>query len=83
MPKRSSIRRPTDFNQRALDIVREATGEKEKEDLPEKNPHAVALGRLGGKRGGKARAAKLSPERRREIAKQAALARWAKANKVD
>lgn len=41
-----------------------------------KNPHAVALGKLGGKKGGKARAAKLSPERRSEIAQQAARARW-------
>jgi hypothetical protein len=44
----------------------------------EKNPAAVELGRLGGRKGGKARAAKLSPERRREIAKKAAEARWAK-----
>jgi hypothetical protein len=41
-----------------------------------KNPAAVALGKLGGKKGGKARARKLSPKRRREIAKKAALARW-------
>jgi hypothetical protein len=41
-----------------------------------KNPHAVALGKLGGKKGGKARAAKLSPERRSEIARLAARARW-------
>ena len=41
-----------------------------------KNPHAVALGRLGGKKGGKARAEKLTKERRVEIAKQAANARW-------
>jgi hypothetical protein len=44
----------------------------------EKNPAAVELGRLGGRKGGKARAEKLSPERRREIAKKAAEARWAK-----
>lgn len=43
-----------------------------------KNPHAVALGRRGGKKGGPARAQALSPERRREIARQAVLARWAK-----
>ncbi len=42
-----------------------------------KNPHAVALGRLGGKKGGKARAKKLSPKRRKQIAKLAASARWA------
>jgi hypothetical protein len=43
-----------------------------------KNPAAIALGRLGGQKGGLARAAKLSPERRSEIAKKAAEARWTK-----
>jgi hypothetical protein len=43
-----------------------------------RNPHAAALGRLGGLRGGAARAAALSPRRRREIARAAALARWRK-----
>jgi ribosomal protein S27E len=43
-----------------------------------KNPHASALGRLGGRRGGPARAAALSPKRRTEIARKAALARWKK-----
>lgn len=43
-----------------------------------KNPAAVALGRLGGKKGGKARAEKLTAEQRREIAKKAAEARWKK-----
>jgi len=47
------------------------------------NPHASALGRLGGRRGGLARAAKLSPKRRREIARAAALARWAKTDSAD
>jgi len=49
-------------------------------DPPEdgKNPAAVALGRLGGKKGGIARAKKLTPEQRREIAKKAAAARWRK-----
>lgn len=47
-----------------------------KDRLPEKNPAAVALGRLGGLKGGKARAEKLSPRRRKQIAKRAALARW-------
>lgn len=41
-----------------------------------RNPHAAALGRLGGLRGGPARAAVLSPRRRRDIARAAALARW-------
>lgn len=44
-----------------------------------KNPAAVALGKLGGSKGGKARAAKLSPEARKLIAQQAAKARWDKA----
>ena len=47
------------------------------EDIP-RNPHAAALGRLGGQRGGPARAAALSPRRRREIARAAARARWRK-----
>jgi hypothetical protein len=47
-------------------------------DAMHKNPHAAALGRLGGQRGGPARAALLSPKRRREIARKAALARWKK-----
>ena len=44
----------------------------------EKNPAAVALGRLGGLKGGKARAAKLTPEQRKAIAKKAAKSRWNK-----
>lgn len=50
--------------------------------MSEKNPAAVALGRLGGLKGGKARAAGMTPERRSEIARNAALARWAKASKT-
>lgn len=46
-----------------------------------KNPAAVALGRLGGLKGGVARAASMTPERRQEIARQAVMARWAKAKK--
>lgn len=46
-----------------------------------KNPHAVALGKLGGSKGGKIRAAKLSAEQRAEIARKAVTARWAKAKK--
>ncbi len=71
MQKRSS--RPKDVNQLAASIVQDATEEK-----PEKNPAAVALGRLGGLKGGKARAAKLSAKKRKEIAKKAAEARWKK-----
>ena len=81
MPKRSSKKkRPRDANQLAKAIVDEATGDApEEEEAPAddgKNPAAVALGRLGGKKGGKARAAKLTKERRSEIAKKAAAARW-------
>lgn len=80
MPDRSSKskKRPRDTNLLAKSIVDAATDE-DADEQPEddgKNPAAVALGRLGGKKGGKARAAKLSPERRREIAKKAAEKRW-------
>lgn len=67
------------MNQLAKRIVDEATGEAEKTlPPPEKNQAAVELGRLGGKKGGKARAIKLAPEKRREIAQNAAKARWLK-----
>lgn len=46
-----------------------------------KNPHAVALGRLGGLKGGKARVSKLTPQERRELARKAVQARWAKHRK--
>lgn len=60
-------------------IVDEATGEEPiTPPPPEKNQAAVELGRLGGKKGGKARAEALTPEQRSEIAKKAASARWAK-----
>ena len=77
MPKRSSNKRPRDLNSLASQIVQEATGSSAKRDESGKNPAAVALGRLGGQKGGKARAAKLSPTERSEIAKKAAAARWA------
>jgi hypothetical protein len=60
--------------------MEEATGQPIEQK--EKNPAAVALGRLGGLKGGKARAAKLSPRRRKAIAKKAIAARWAKSKKV-
>jgi hypothetical protein len=47
-----------------------------------KNPHAVALAKLGARKGGESRAAILSPEQRREIARKAAQARWAKKKKT-
>lgn len=77
MPKRSS---KLDLNQLAKLIVNQATeGEQEQPEQPEKNPAAVALGKLGGQKGGPARAKKLSAKRRSEIAKKAAQSRWSKA----
>jgi hypothetical protein len=67
----------------AFTVVQKATRQIEpepKQTEPElvegKNPHAVALGRLGGLKGGKARLEKLTPVQRKEIAKEAAKARW-------
>jgi hypothetical protein len=74
------IKTPRDVNQLAA-FIAELASTDSKPDLPEKpskNPAAVELGRLGGKKGGKARAAILSAERRREIAQNAALTRWRK-----
>lgn len=70
MPKRSS----KDVNVIASNVVGQAINEAQ----AAKNPAAVALGRLGGKKGGKARAQKLTPEQRSEIARKAAKARWAR-----
>jgi hypothetical protein len=75
MPNRSS-KKPRDLNRLAGVIVQEATSEAPEEPPSDKNPHAVALGRLGGMKGGKARAKKLTAEQRREIARKAADARW-------
>jgi len=72
MLKRTSKKKEDDPNILAVSIVEQATGTQ----IIEKNPAAVALGRLGGLRGGKARAEKLSPKRRLEIARKAARARW-------
>jgi hypothetical protein len=55
-----------------------ATGQVKDEAEETKNPHAVALGKLGGLKGGKARKEKLSPEERKAIAQKAAKARWKK-----
>lgn len=75
MQKRSS--KPRDLNELAARLVHDATSaEPEPDPYEGKNPAAVELGRLGGQKGGKARAAKLSPEERSAIAKKAAAARW-------
>ncbi len=70
MPKRSSKKQDTNII--AASIVNQATDEAR----IVKNPAAVALGRLGGLKGGKARANKLTPAQRKEIAQRAARARW-------
>jgi len=79
MPKRSS-RRPRDLNSLAASIVDDSTDEApEPEPVePEKDPAAVALGRRGGLKGGKARAEKMTAEQRREAAKKAAESRWSR-----
>jgi len=75
---------PRDPNQRAKLIADMVYGEAEPEPTtPAKNPNAVALGKLGGAKGGKARAAKLTKAERVEIAKRAANARWSKGSNAD
>ncbi len=79
MPTRSSTDR--DFAVNALRVVEKAIGEHMdgtalEDPNAKKNPAAVALGKLGGEKGGKARAAKLSPAKRKAIARKAAQARW-------
>lgn len=74
MPKRSSKGR--DSNVAAFNIVAAATGEQSPPADDGKNPAAVALGRLGGLKGGNARAKSLSAKKRSEIAKKAAETRW-------
>jgi hypothetical protein len=71
MPERSSKKKIHKIPNELAAYIVDTTNEPNK-----KNPHAVALGRLGGKKGGPARAQKLTPEQRREIAKKAAEARW-------
>lgn len=80
MPERP--RRPRESNELAFQVFQEAIGEApppEPKSKREKNPAAVALGKLGGKKGGKARAEKMTPEERKESARKAAEARWKKA----
>ena len=72
MPKRSSRQKdPSEIARHVLDTV-----VPDAEPKPEKNPAAVALGRLGGLKGGPARAAKLTDAKRKAIAQKAAKARW-------
>jgi hypothetical protein len=69
-------KRPRDPIQLAKLVGDIATGQVEDREEDNRNPAAVALGKLGGAKGGKARAEKLSPERRKEIAQKAAIKRW-------
>jgi len=73
-------KRSRDISEIAAFVVRATTEEIPEEEKPidNRNPHAVAIGRLGGLKGGKARADKLTGERRKEIAKKAAETRWSK-----
>ena len=81
MPKKT---KSSDINVTAFEILNSIVAEppilpiilSKKKNPPAKNPAAVALGRLGGLKGGKARAAKLSAMRRAQIAQKAATARW-------
>jgi hypothetical protein len=71
MPKR-------DFSQIAKAIIDKATGNAPPEKPDTRNPHAVALSKLGASKGGKARAENLTAKRRKEIALKAVRARWKK-----
>lgn len=74
MPKRSS--RTQDPNALATQIFRAVTQDRERQ----KDPAAVELGRRGGLKGGKARAEKLTSEKRKQIARKAAKARWSRSD---
>ena len=83
--RRSSKKLPKDPNKLAYEIVRLSTEETEEPKEAEKpversaiSEYLVTIGRKGGLKGGKARAAKLTAEKRTEIAKKAASARWNK-----
>lgn len=69
-------KRPSDINQLAHSVVQDFIAISEKK--PPKNPAAVALGRLGGLKGGRARAKKLTAKKRIAIARKAAKLRWSK-----
>ncbi len=74
MAKRT--KKPADLNRLAAAIVGDATDATPSQSGADKDPAAVALGRKGGKKGGKARAAKMTADERSEAARKAARARW-------
>jgi hypothetical protein len=83
MPKRSSKTRQKDTQELARSVLDQVVPDAEPaappvEARPEKNPAAVALGKLGGLKGGPARAAKLTDAQKHQIAANAAAARWSK-----
>jgi hypothetical protein len=78
MAKKSQ--KPADVNRMAAAIVDQATGDEKPDPYEGKDPAAVELGRKGGKKGGKARAAALTSEERSDIARRAAKARWGDKN---
>ncbi len=83
MPDRSR-KRPADLNRLAASIVGDAVGAPTVPDPDEsKDPAAVSLGRRGGLKGGRARAAKLGPEERLAIARRAAAIRWRREPSLD
>jgi len=78
MPDHPRSSRPRDVNSLAAFIVSEATDEDKSDPVDTRDPAAVALGRRGGLKGGRARAEKLTPEQRSAIAARAARTRWSK-----
>jgi hypothetical protein len=78
MPDRKSKKRTEDANETAARILREVTDEEQEPTEAERKEAARILGRIGGRKGGKARAKKLTAEQRSEIARLAAKARWKK-----
>ena len=78
MRKRSRKQEPEDINQAAFRIVRDSTGQPDLSNEDARKALAAALGRLGGLKGGPARAAKMTPEQRSKSASKAAIARWEK-----
>jgi len=77
MPRRLRKQPPSDPVQAAHSIFAQLTGEESRIVPPEKNAAAVALGKLGGAKGGKKRAAGMTSEERKDAARRAAEARWA------
>jgi hypothetical protein len=84
MPKKKPAKLRPDVNEIAYRVMLEATGQAPKTLPPsqrgedDKNPEAVARGSKGGKKGGKVRAGRLTPEEREDSARQAAKSRWSK-----